>query len=141
MSAVETDNATLNKKYSALQLYASQLDVIKKQIETLESQLEDVNAIIAALDEFSGVSAGSETLVNLAPGIYAKARLLDTESLVVNVGADVVVEKNVRDTRGLLLSQFDELTKLREGLIEEFKKTSARFEMLQKDVAMSTGRV
>src|SRR3989344_3582038 len=71
----------LQKKYVELQMIDAQINQIQKQIQMLDSQLMELEMINVSLDDFGNISAGTEILTSLAPGIYTKAELKDNDEL------------------------------------------------------------
>lgn len=86
------------------------------------------------MDEIKKVKQGSEILVPLSSGIFAKASLKDNDGLLVNVGANTIVKKSVSDTKKLIEKQSSEVRKLQEQMLEQLQKAAAAAESSEKEL-------
>jgi prefoldin alpha subunit len=86
-------------EFKMLDQYIKQL---QSQLEMITHQLIELNATSNSLNEFNNLSAGKEMFVPLSSGIFAKASIKDTSELLVNVGANVAVKKDVNSTKKLI---------------------------------------
>ncbi len=71
---------------------------------------------------------GSQLFVPIGGGSYVKAKLETSETVVVDVGADVAVEKSVKETKEELESRIAELEKTREALGNQFNQVVERIQ-------------
>lgn len=124
----------VQQKYMELQLLNNQMNQLQKQLQLLEQQAVEVEGVQQNLDEFKTVKPGSEIFVPLSSGIFAKAELKENSELLVNVGANTAVTKNVDDTKKLLSEQVGEIRKVQEELAHEFEKLANRAEQLQDEL-------
>ncbi|HSU73048.1 MAG TPA: hypothetical protein VLJ21_04340, partial [Candidatus Binatia bacterium] len=83
--------ATAQRKYLELQVLNQKMQQVQEQVQQLEQQIVEVDKVSQNLDEFSKVKPGAESLIPVANGLFAKATLLETQTLVVNVGSNVAV--------------------------------------------------
>lgn len=111
--------ANAQRKYLELQVLNQKMQQVQDQIQQLQQQSVEVDRITQSLDEFSQVSSGTEALVPVANGLFAKAKLLDTQNLVVNVGMNTSVQKTIPEVKVLINSQMDEMRKLEEDLTKQ----------------------
>ncbi len=118
--ANEQDQKKAQQKYMELQMFDSQLKQIQQQVQALESQAVEVEMVLNSLDELKKVSNGSEMLVPVANGIFAKAKLIDAENLIVNVGSNTAVTKKVDSTKDMMTSQILEIRSAQEQLSMQF---------------------
>ena len=118
------DEETARKKYLELQLLQQKIQQIQQQVEELEQQASQIDATGQSLDEFGEVKAGTQILVPVANGIFAKAKLEDTEHLLVNVGASINVEKKIPEVKKLMATQVTEMRKLQEDLAKQLQQMS-----------------
>ena len=124
----------LQKKYVELQMIDAQINQIQKQIQMLDNQLMELEMINVSLDDFGNISAGTEILTSLAPGIYTKAELKDNDELIVNVGSNIVVKKNVAETKKMINHQLGEMRKLQEQIIAELNKLILKAGSIEQEI-------
>lgn len=127
-------NKEIQSKYIELQLLDQQIKQAQKQIELVENQVNELESINQGLEEFSSTDSGTEILIPLSGGVFAKAELKDNKKLIVNVGAGTAVTKSVPDTRKLVANQIDELLKVREELLFQLQQYANKAQNLQQQL-------
>src|SRR3989338_6006755 len=115
-------------EFQALEQHIKQL---QKQLEMVTGQMIELSGTNKSLDEFANIKANSEIFVPLNSGIFAKASILTTKELLVNVGANVVVKKDVPSAKSLISKQIDEIRKVQKQMIEELEKMTANASELE----------
>ncbi len=103
----------------------------QKHLEKMDSQLEELKIVKAAVDEFTALEPGAEMKVPLANGVYVSATLKDPDKMLVNVGANVVVQKKPEEVRKIIAEQEEEVTKHRAKLLSQFHQMIERVEEIQ----------
>lgn len=118
----EANKEALQRKYLELQLLTQKMQHVQQQAEALESQAENLDDTIANLGEISTVKQGTEILVPIANGIFVKAHIQDTNTLLVNVGSHVNLQKSVEEVQTLVSTQATEIRTLQAQLADQLKK-------------------
>ncbi|RMD58322.1 prefoldin subunit alpha [Candidatus Woesearchaeota archaeon] len=127
-------NEKVRSKYLELQALQHQLSQVQKQIEALGSQAGEMDVVAKALDEFKKVEAGSELFVTLTPGVFVRARIEDTGSVLLNVGGGAVVKKSVEDGKNIIVEQSKELRNLQKELSDQLEKLAERAQSVQGEL-------
>lgn len=123
----------LKEKYTELLLLDSQIKQLQQQLETFEKQIMEIETIKIGLNELKDVKEETNILVPVHQGIFARAKLSDTNDFIVNVGADVAVKKSSEDTRLLLDKQLGEITKYRERIVNNLQALTSKAQALQNE--------
>lgn len=123
----------VKQKYMELQLLQRQMQQIQQQVQALDSQAGEMDVVLQALDDFSN-SKPSDAFVTLTPGLFVKAKVVETDRVLLNVGGGAVVEKDIPGAKKLIADQSVELRKLHEELAEQFKKLAERAESVQEEL-------
>ena len=113
------DAEKLQEKYMQHQMLEQQLKQMQEQLVKFESQIAEISSIAQSISDVEDVKEGTEILVPVANGIFIKAEMKNNDALLVNVGKGVTVKKGFKDTRDLLQSQADEISRFREQLISQ----------------------
>lgn len=129
----------LQKKYLEYQLIDQRIKQLQQQMQTAEQQLIEIMATLQSLDEFALLDEGSEILVPVNNGIFTKARLKKENKLLVNVGASVVVDKSIEDTKKLIEKQEQDMEKIRDQIAENINMLVEKATVLEKE--LSSGMV
>ena len=132
--AKKADEEVTRKKYLELQLLNQKMQQMQQQMEELDQQASQIEGTGQSLDEFAEVNEGTQILVPVANGIFAKAKLEDTKSLLVNVGASINVQKSVPEVKKLMAGQVAEMRKLQEDLAKQLKQLTDMAESAQSEL-------
>lgn len=89
----------LTAEYGAL---AQLLEDVRRRVELLNTTLAELAAAKSALEEIGSLSEGEELLVPVGAGVFIRARLASKDKVLVTLGANVMVEKTLEDTRKYL---------------------------------------
>jgi prefoldin alpha subunit len=132
-----SESSEKNKR-KELYLELKELDVeIKKvnnHVENIDEQLSELQSNKQVLSKFIELKSGDDLRVPLVSGVYFKAELKDTKQVMVNVGANVTVEKSPLEVIEILEGQISELTEYRANLVGQMKQLIERIEKIQKEV-------
>ena len=121
--------AELSEKH---QVYKYQAESISQQINVVGITIKDVETAITTITTLKEETAGTETLVPIGFGSFVKANLVNTDTIVVGVGAGVSVEKNIDDAKSFLEKRKDELTKYQEQLNNTITKLAQELQSIEK---------
>ena len=128
---MENKQEKTQEMYMEFQALDQRIKQIQKHLEVLTSQIMEMAGTSSSLDEFDKIKKGNEIFVPLSSGIFAKATLSGTSELLVNVGANTVVTKDVQSAKKLINSQIDEMKKLHKKMVEDLEKMAERAGQLE----------
>ena len=131
----QEEQEQIQQKYMQLQMMQQQIKQIQQQIQQFEQQIVELNSLSQSLEDFKGLKPGSETLVPISSGIFAKASLKDNDGLLVNVGANTVVKKSVEETKKLIDNQRIQLEEVRQKIAENIDMMTSQAASLEKDLS------
>lgn len=120
--------------YFELKVIEEQMGQIQNQISILESNISEFENSIKYLEDLRGKS-DEDAFVPISMGIYAKAKLQDTDKFIVNVGAGVAVEKSLEDTQVLVKKQLEDMRSYREQMLKGMQLLSSRAEEIERKVS------
>lgn len=128
------DEEKLQRLYIEFQALSSSIKQLEQQNEMVEGHLMELMLTLQSLDEFGGISPGTEILVPVSSGIYAKARLENNTDFLVNIGSSITLSKDAGSTKSLIESQIDEIKKLQESLIVQIHEKTVNAAALEKEL-------
>ncbi len=134
MAEVMNKEKKAQELYMQLQMINEDAKQIYKQLQSAEGQFMEMAATIQGLEEFKKIEQGAETFVPLSTGILAKAELKDTARLLVNVGANVAVEKDIESTKKLIERQIGQLKEVRDKMAADLKRITAHGSMIEQEL-------
>ncbi len=121
---MEKDQQRIQQMYTELQLIDESLKNVQGQIMAIEEQINNLQGIIDAIEGFKSVKEGSEILVSLSSGIYAKAELKDNKGLVVNVGNGVMVNKTIEQAEDFVRAKLEAVKGYHSATLSEMQRIS-----------------
>ncbi|MFZ3169206.1 MAG: prefoldin subunit alpha [Candidatus Methanoperedens sp.] len=123
--------AELSEKH---QVYQYQAESIAQQINMVKLTIKDVETALTTITALKDEPSGIETLVPIGFGSFVKANLVNTDTIVVGIGAGVSIEKKIDDARSFLEKRKDELTKYYEQLNTTIAKIGQELQNIEKIV-------
>ena len=120
--------------YAELQELNQNVKHFQNQLDAITQQLLELAATSSSLEELNKIEVGKEIFVPLSSGIFVKAGIKDTSNLLVNVGANVVVKKDVISTKKLIQKQMDELKKIQNQMITDLEKMLSHASNLEQQL-------
>jgi len=131
------ENQELQQKYMEFQLLGEQMKQTQKQIQVLEEQMTEIVYTQQSLDSIKDLKKGDQILVPVSNGIFAEATITNTEKLIVNVGANTMVQKSVESAKEMLSQQVTEVSNLHIQLHEMLGKIEEELQGLQRELSKS----
>ena len=131
----ETRSQLTEKKaqemYMEFQMLEQHIKQLQKQLEAVTHQSIELAATGNSLGEFNKIETGKEVFVPLSSGIFARASIEDTSEVLVNVGANVVVRKDIASTKELIQRQMEEIRKIQKQMVEELERLTSHAAQLE----------
>ena len=124
----------IQKLYVEFQELDQQIKQLEQQNNQLSAQLTDLTSTVQNLDDIKSIKNGTEILVPISGGIYAKAELKDNKNFIVNVGSNVTTVKDVDSTKKLIETQISEIKKLQIRLIEELQNNTTKAKLIEQEI-------
>ncbi|MFH1173532.1 MAG: prefoldin subunit alpha [archaeon] len=130
----------LNKEHIfQIQTIDLQMKQIEQALQQVDEQIAEMQGTLKHIDEFSKLKKGDELLVSVINGVFAKATLLGSESVLVNVGSNTVVEKSIEDVKILILKQHAEMAAYKEKLVMQFNELVEQAQKLDASLTPGDG--
>ena len=130
----ETFEKELQRKYLQLQLYKHQLNTLVEQKNTIESRVEELKMTIHALEGLENVKKGEEIWSSLGSSAFVMSGIKDTDNVLINIGAGVVIKNTRKRSMEILQSRLNELEEVNTALMAEIIKYSEEVGKLEPEV-------
>lgn len=131
---METKEKRTRELYLEFQELDQNIKQLQKHLEVVTQQLIELSTTSNSLNEFVKIDTQKDVFIPLSTGIYAKAVIKNTSELLVNVGSNVVVKKDIASTKELVQKQFEELKKIQKQIIENLDEMSTRAAKIEKEL-------
>ena len=124
----------MQELYLKLQMVHEQIKEIEKQDQMFNNQIVELTSTIQSLDDFKKLKEGTEILVPLNRGMYAKAELKNNEKLLVNVGSNVTVKKDIESTKKLINEQITEITNVQQQMVMNLQQLTSQAALIEGEI-------
>ena len=102
----------LQEKYVQLQLISMQIKQIEEQLEAVDQRTIEMIHLKESLKNFSTLKEGTKSLAPLGQGMFIESSLGDTKSVLINVGAGIIVKKSSGEAEKTITAQMEQIQEL-----------------------------
>ena len=126
---------------------ATEIRILEGSVSALQSRLDVVRAAIneitlahETLEGLKKLQNGDATLVPVGAGSYVRMTIADSKNLIMGVGADVAMEKDLESSVGELKNRLQDLDKARTAIQQQLDQTFARYQQDREALEELLGR-
>ena len=127
------------RKYVELQLVMQHVKELNQQMEHAQEQFVETSRLKEYLDDFVHVKKGDDMYASIGPGMFVEGTLKETGKVLVNVGGNVVVYKDVKEAQKLVEKQVNDIQEVLEKMSAELHKVTQHSETVQEEVRKLIG--
>jgi prefoldin alpha subunit len=124
----------IQQKFLEMQTLTAQIKKMQQQAAQLEQQRMELQNLADSLEEVKKLKAGTEILAPMGAGIFLKADIKETDRVIMNVGANVTVNKSVDEASEVIQHQIEQLAMIEEEMNMELRTASIRAQQLNQDI-------
>ena len=136
----EERQKVLKQRYFELQVLEHQIKEVQQQRQIFNYNLQELIKLTDSLSDLANVNEGKDVLAQLGPRVFIKTELRDNKLVLVDVGANVIVEKTIDEAKSFISTQLKELeeniysiNRYLVDAVQETKKAQNEVIELQKD--------
>ncbi|MCX6689687.1 MAG: prefoldin subunit alpha [Methanoregula sp.] len=116
-----------------LKEYGQQAEIFAQQMELMENGRMEAIAAIEALEAL-GASDDGTVLLQVGGGASLKAKVLEPEKVLLNIGAEVIVEKTNADAREYLKDRITEMEASEKKVAETLNRLRSQMNDIAKRI-------
>jgi len=105
---------------------------LQSRINMMNGAINELRVSNVTLKGLENEKKGSQLFVPIGGGSYVKAKLVTAKKVIVGIGADVAVEKTVKETKVELTARLAEMEKTREALGQQLNQVFGRLQENRK---------
>jgi len=102
---------------------------LQTRIGLINGVLSELRVSGLTLEGLESEKKGSQLFVPIGGGSYVKAKLETTETVVVGIGADVAVERTLKEAKVELEARIAELEKSRDMLRQQYNQVVGKMQV------------
>jgi prefoldin alpha subunit len=133
--AVQEVPPAVQEKLYVLQQLQNEAEAVQKRIFELEVVNSELDKTIESLEYFDTLDDGIDALMNLGAGVFAYVDIKESKKMLVDVGAGVIVEKEVKDAIETLKKRKEKVEQGMDQLVQILERIYAQAQQLQKELA------
>jgi len=101
-------------------------DALQQRISMVNAAITDLTYANMTLDGIEKEKENAEMLVPIGGGSYVKAKIADTNKIIVSMGSGVSIEKTLQEAKATLKERLDELEKTMNSAQQQFSQVAER---------------
>jgi len=101
-------------------------DALQQRISMVNAALTDITYANQTLDGIEAEKENSEMLVPIGGSSYVKAKIADTNKVIIGLGSGVSVEKSLPEAKAVLKERLDELEKTMHAAQQQLGQVAER---------------
>jgi len=101
---------------------------LQHRISMTNAAINELRVSSMTLDGLETEKKGAQLFVPIGGGSYVKAKLETTNNIVVGIGADVAVERSLKETKVEFEARIDEMEKTREAMGQQLNQVVGRMQ-------------
>lgn len=118
-----------------LSLLEQRSEEVRQQIETVEEQAKEMDALKSSLEALDKNKNG-EVLANLGRGIFVKTQVGD-DQVFLNVGSKTFIRKSFKDAAEIVEKQVSELGEIKHHLMHSLEDINLNLQSLVEEARES----
>ncbi|MEN6443722.1 MAG: prefoldin subunit alpha [Methanoregula sp.] len=116
-----------------LKEYGQQAEIFASQLELMENGRMEALAAIEALESLA-VSGDGTVLLQIGGGASLRAKVLEPEKVLLNIGSDVIVEKTNKDAVEYLKDRLTEMEASQKKVAEALNRLRGQMNEIAKRI-------
>ena len=116
----------LRKLSMEMQYLEQKADALQQRISMVNAAMTDLTYANMTLDGIEKEKENAELLVPIGGSAYVKAKLADTNKVIVGLGAGVSIEKTLLEAKTTLKERLNELEKTMNAAQQQFTQVADR---------------
>ncbi len=124
-----------NHMEEELRTLFGQAESIRRQIATIDDTILDLAAVVETLDYIKEHGKEKVVLVPIGAGNFIRAKIVDTEKVIMGVGGRLSVEADIEEAKKTLNDRIATLETLRLDLRRKLEEINARIRELVQEAS------
>jgi prefoldin alpha subunit len=135
------DEETIRRLIVELQVLQGTAESLQSRIGLTNAAINDLQIAAETIEGLKEEKEGSQLLVPIGGGSYLKAKVEDSERLIVGLGANIAAEKSVGEAKDGFETRILRLEKMRNGLQKQLEETFTRVNNTRNQIQILSERL
>ncbi|MBS3793304.1 MAG: prefoldin subunit alpha [Candidatus Thorarchaeota archaeon] len=124
----------LQQLYAQQQMAESNANALQEHIELLQAYLQEYRSGLEVLKKIEDKDAGEDMLMNIGGNIFVRARLLDAETVIREVGSGVRIEQDAQEAKASVEDSLSQLQERSGSLSAQYEKLVTQAQALNTQI-------
>jgi len=130
----ELSKEDIQKMSTQFQQLQYQADALSEQLNMVSASLADSGKAIDTITSFEGVEDGHEILIPIGMGTNIMAKLSKPDTVIMEIGAGISLEKDLENAKKSLEIQKEELNKFHQTTQDNLNQILAKMQEIESVV-------
>ncbi len=136
-----SEEEKFQKKYLEYNLYRNQLQGLSEELSTIAATVHAMNTALETLENFDKLKENPEILVPIGAQTFAHAKITDLKNVLVNIGANTILKKDVQKAIETLNNQLKELEEARTKIETNIRELGEKLEEMEPELEEYTQKL
>lgn len=128
------DDQEAQKLYFEFMEMQQQVENLQRHIQQIQEQIRNIHGTRETIKELQRIEAPTESWMQIAPGAFIQATAKPIETILLNIGANVAVEKTPQQVLDTLKDHENTLDEILQAATTEFHETMDKLDAIRKKV-------
>jgi prefoldin alpha subunit len=131
----EEINRELQEKLLILQQLQGEAETVQRRIFEIDVLESEIDKTIETLEYFESLDDSVDALMNLGSGVFAYVDVKESKKMLVDVGAGVIVEREVKDVLEILRKRKEKVQESKEQHTQLLERIYSEAKKIQSEIA------
>lgn len=132
MSNLSKEEEELSKLSIELRLLEQTAETLQQRISMLNAAMTDLTYASTALENMEKEKENAELLIPIGGSSYIKAKLANTDNVIVGMGAGISIEKTLPEAKTIVKERLEEMAKNMRSAQQQFAQIAERINVGRK---------
>ena len=128
---MSTNEDVVRRLIYELQILQETTDKLQTRIGLTNAAINELQIGYSTLEGIKKEQKAASLLVPIGGGSYVKSKLVDSEKLIVGIGANVAVEKTISEAQEIFQLRLDRLEKVRNSLQQQLEEVATKITQIR----------
>lgn len=125
----------LEQKIAEFNILDGRLQELEQSFQLLEKQIAELQSCQFSLDELKSTKEGTEMLAPISPGVFVKAKLSNSEDVILDLGARVFCKKSSEKAKEIIQKKLEQVLDIRARIAAEINILMQHLRKLEQELS------
>jgi prefoldin alpha subunit len=140
MNVPADDQQQINRLIAASKEFESQAEQIQMQLEFINQTIATLQVTEETVENLDKLQDGQDFLLPLGNFAFLKAKIVDTSKVLVNVGANLVLEKTIAKAKEDFEQRLEDLNKIQIQLRQAMQQVMQQMQKIRAEIERLAAR-